>query len=627
MSTETDRREYVFQAEIKQLLHLLSHSLYQSREIALRELISNASDALDKMRYLVLTSGSEPEPLEITLIANEGEKTLVIRDNGVGMNRAELERNLGSIAHSGTGEFMRKLAESPGTSGVSLIGQFGVGFYSAFMIADRVQVQSRRHDESDGWEWESTGEGAYTIAAASEPLERGTRVILHLKADSLDLVKDWKIRDVVRRYSSFVPHPIRLGNGGEVLNSQKPIWVEPRNQVTAEEHTQFYQHLTHRVDETPLWYTHLAADSPIQFRAVLYCPKTNLELLGFTRQEHGLHLCARRILVQSDCRELLPEYLRFVEGLVDSEDLPLNVSRETLQDNGVIRKIRAALLKGVFDRLDRLAEDEPETFAKWHAEFGRAIKEGVITDLIHRERLAKLLRFGSSREEDPAALVSLDQYLGRMVEGQERIYYLAGGDASTLKRSPHLELFRKRGIEVLLLAEAIDSFAVSALETYQGKRLTAIDSSDLGLPGGSAIEPESAEMESGFSKVVNLFRDALGDRVADVRKSERLVENPCCLVSAEGAMTAHMERIMKLANQSFRESRRILELNPRSPLIKRLGQLSANAEHEGFIRDCALQLWSNALLLEGVTPEPEMLVARVSSFIEELADKRSPLIL
>ncbi len=636
-TTETERREYSFQAEIKQLLHLLSHSLYQTREIAVRELVSNAADALDKMRYVALTDESQRESgaLEVVIEGSEAEHRLTIRDSGIGMTRDELVSNLGTIAHSGSGDFLKALAsdaQAKDKSDLSLIGQFGVGFYSAFMIADRVQVRTRSYTEETGWEWESEGTGTFAVKPIEGEMARGTEVILHLKEDAHDFARDWRIKEIVRRYSSFVSYPIRLGANGEVVNDQKPVWVEPKNQVTEEQYLRFYQHLTHHTEEKPLWHLHLAVDSPMQFRAVVYCPPANLERLGFTRFEHGLNLCAKRVLVQSECRELVPEYLRFLRGLVDSEDLPLNVSRETLQDNSVIRKIRSSLVKGVLDRLDGLARDQADVFRTFHDEFGRMLKEGLVVDVANRERIAKLLRFTSSQSGDPKALVSFEEYVARMPGGQKRIYYLAGPDPASIAKSPNLEIFRRQGLEVLFLTDPIDEFAFNALGSYQGKTLTSMDSADLELPESSAgAEPVpatgEAEKESGFTRVVDLFRTALGSRVSEVRESNRLTDSPCCLVNAEGGLSTQMQRILKLANKEFPESARILELNPKAPLIRRLCRLSANHEHEPFIRQCALQLWTNALILDGVTPEPEDLVARVQSFMLEAAEKRSPLIL
>jgi molecular chaperone HtpG len=636
MTTVADRQQYTFQAEIKQLLHLLSHSLYQSREIAVRELISNASDALDKMRYVSLTDETQRDagPLEIVVEGRESERLLSIRDSGIGMTHDELVTNLGTIAHSGSIEFLKAMASgSQAKPDVSLIGQFGVGFYSAFMIADRVRVRTRSYTEESGWEWESDGTGSFTVTPADGPLPRGTEVLVHLKDDAKDFASAWRIKEIVQRYSSFVPHAIRLGEGGEVINDQKPIWVEPKSQVTDEQYTRFYQHLTHHPDETPLWHLHLAADSPIQFRAVVYSPPTNLERLGFHRLEHGLNLCARRVLVQSECRELVPEYLRFLRGLVDSEDLPLNVSRETLQDNSVIRKIRSSLLKAVLDRLENLATEKPEEYQTFYGQFGQMLKEGIVTDPANRERIAKLLRFASSRDDGAALVVSLDDYIARAAEGQNRIYYLGGPDQASIFKNPNLEIFRRRGLEVLYFMDPIDEFAANALGKYQDKELTSIDVADLGLPESAApteVEPAgegTQARESGFARVLDLFRSALGNRVKEVRESKRLVDSPCCLVNADGGYSSQMQRLLKLANKDFPESARILEVNPQAPLIRRLCHLSANTEHEAFIKQCGVQLWSSAMILEGVTADPEDLVARVQTFMAEAAEKRSPLIL
>jgi molecular chaperone HtpG len=626
MSDVAEKQEFAFQAEIKQLLHLLAHSLYQSKEIALRELVSNASDALDKMRYVSLTDQAHRDdaPLEIVIEGRKDERLLIVRDNGVGMTHDELVRNLGTIAHSGSLEFLKNAA-SQSKGDLSLIGQFGVGFYSAFMLADNVRVRTRSYQESQGWEWESDGSGTFRVAPA-EGLPRGTEVILHLKDDVSDFADDSRIRSIVTRYSSFVPHPIRVG--GEVVNSQKPIWVEPKSQVTEEQYQQFYQHLTHRTNESPLWHLHLAADSPIQFRAILYCPPTNMELLGFGRVEHGVSLCAKRVLVQNDCRELLPDFLRFLYGVVDSEDLPLNVSRETLQDNTVIRKIRNTLVKGVLDKLQKMSEESPDEFRTFYQQFGGPLKEGVASDYTHRDRLAKLLRFTSSRTEGTGT-VSLDEYIKRSIPDQKAIYYLGGPDLASVKKSPNLEIFRRRGIEVLFLTDPIDEFVLSSLHTYDGKDLTSIDAADIDLPGtDSEVEPKTEpESKGGLTRVLDLFRSALGDRVKEVRESKRLTDSPCCLVNADGSLSTQMQRLLKMANKDFPAAQRIFEINPSAPLIRRLTSLSANPDHDEFIKKCGLQLWSNALLLEGALTEPEELVSRSQSFMEEAAEKRSPILL
>jgi molecular chaperone HtpG len=637
MDSVQDKQEFTFQAEIKQLLHLLAHSLYQSREIAIRELVSNASDALDKMRYVSLTDEAfrVSEPLEVVVEGRPPDRKLIVRDNGVGMTREEVVANLGTIAHSGSLEFLKSMASRASVSGrtrsqaqadLSLIGQFGVGFYSAFMIADSVRVRTRSYTEETGWEWESDGSGTFTVAVA-EGLGRGTEVILHLKDDARAFAEEAAIKAVLRKYSSFVPHPIRVG--GQVVNDQKPIWVEPKSQVSDEQYQRFYQHLTHHGDEKPLWHVHLAVDSPIQFRAVLFCPPMNLERLGFGRAEHGINLCAKRVLVQGDCRDLLPDYLRFLYGLVDSEDLPLNISRETLQDNTVIKRIRTTLVKGVLDRLQQLADEQADAYRTFFEQFGAHLKEGVVVEAADRERLAKLLRFASSRGEGAGALTSLDEYGSRAPAEPKRIYYLGGPDLAAIRKSPNLEIFRKRGWEVLLLTEPIDEFALSTLRTYDGRTLTSIDSADLELPAAGPGEPAqpTADPTGGFAKVLELFRAALGDRVQGVRESNRLTDSPCCLVNAEGGMSTQMQRLLQLANKDVPAPRRILEVNPASPLIERLARLTANSDHEAFIKQCAMQLWSNALILEGVLPEPEDLVVRVQALMEQAAQTKSPLIL
>jgi molecular chaperone HtpG len=630
MASVGEKQEFTFQAEIKQLLHLLSHSLYQTREIAVRELVSNASDALDKMRYIALTDETRRDtgPLEIVVEGRKEDKQLVIRDSGIGMTHDELVENLGTIAHSGSLDFLKSMAVKPESKAdLSLIGQFGVGFYSSFMIADSVRVRTRSYqEEQGGWEWSSDGTGTFRVTPA-EGLERGTEVILHLKEDAQDLLEDWHIKSVLRKYSSFVPHPIKVG--GEVVNDQKPIWVEPRSQVSEEQYTRFYQHLTHRGDEKPLWHLHLAADSPIQFRAIVYCPPSNVELLGFGRTEHGLNLCVKRIFVQHNCRDLVPEYFRFLYGLVDSEDLPLNVSRETLQDNTVIRRIRNTLVKGVIDRLSQMAEEKPDEYAAFYRQFSMFLKEGVAVDAANRDRLAKLLRFHSTHSE---AETSLDDYVKRMAAEQKRIYYLGGPDMAAIRKSPNLEIFRRRGLEVLFLSEAVDEFVMSALHTFDGKTLTSIDADELELPGTEVETPETKEEEAkttaaGFGRVLERFRKALGERVQEVRESKRLTDSPCCLVNAEGGFSTQMRRLLKMTNRELPESRRIFEVNPAAPLIKRLAQLSSNSEHDAFIERCGLQLYTNALALEGALDEPEALVARVQSFMEEAAEKRSPLLL
>lgn len=628
MSQAVGTQEFAFQAEIKQLLHLLAHSLYQSKEIAIRELISNASDALDKQRFQALSTGggsSDSAPLEIVVEPRPDKGELAIRDNGIGMTHEELVTNLGTIARSGSLEFLKGLAEKKGD--LSLIGQFGVGFYASFMLADKVQVRSKSDSDPQGHEWESDGSGTFRVAPI-ELADRGTEVILHLKPEAKDFTELERIKRVIRTYSGFIPHPIRAG--GEVLNDQKPIWVEPKSQLSEAQYTQFYQHLTHQTGATPLWHVHLSVDSPIQFRAIVYCPPLNREKLGFPRGEYGLSLCAKRVLVDRECRDLVPEFLRFLTGIVDSEDLPLNVSRETLQDNSVIRKIRDAIIKSTLDKLENLAGDQPEAYLKFYREFGMHLKEGILSNRDRREKLAPLLRFSSSQSDPAEQLVSLDDYVKRMKPDQTQIYYVAGPDLATISKSPSLEVFRKRELEVLFLPEPIDEFVVMELGSFASKTFKSIDSAEVAIAGTEVAEtPETDDSEKspGFKRVVELFRQALGERVRDVKASKRLIDSPACLVDAEGMFSSRMERLLRLTDQPAPSIPRILELNPRAALVERLCRLTTNAEHDDFIKLCGLQIWSDVLLLEGVVTEPRDVVERSQQLMEEAAGRRSPLVL
>lgn len=633
----SDVQEFSFQAEIKQLLHILSQSLYQNREIALRELISNASDALNKLRHIQLSDDQyrDDQPLEISLEPNKEAKLLVVRDNGIGMTHDELVENLGTIAHSGSKEFFRGLAAAQTTPGgqpdLSLIGQFGVGFYAAFMLAEKVEVVTRSYREQSGWRWESDGSGRFSVSAVAGDVPRGAQIRLHLKEDMAEFLDPAHLKQVVRRYSTFVPHPIRLE--GETINEQKPIWVEPKGQVTEQQHAAFYQWLTHHSEEQPLWNLHLSSDSPIQFHAILYCPPTNVELMGFGRVERGLNLCAKRVLVEDDCHDLLPEYLRFLRGVVDSADLPLNVSRETLQDNKLLPKLRRVLTKKVLDHLASLADEQPETFKTFYEQFGGIVRTGLGQDFENGERIARLMRFHSTQEEfDPhqpaAPTVSLDEYVRRAVEDQTQIYYLGGPHLKTLVQHPHLDAFRKRKLEVLFLADPIDEFALTQLGRFADKELISIDSEEVKFPKSStpADEPAATPAPPHFTRVVELFRGALAAKIADVRESSRLTGGVCCLVNPQGKMSNQLQKVLSLSVPDYELPKRILEINPRTALMQRLCELSVNPDNDEFIRDCGRQLYANALMTDGVAPDIEDATSRTLRFMEELARSRSAII-
>jgi molecular chaperone HtpG len=634
MTTETAPEEFKFQAEIAQLLHLLSHSLYQNKEIAIRELVSNASDAIDRFRHVTLTdSDQNADDLGIFLESDSEKKTLTIRDNGVGMTHDELVTNLGTIAHSGSVEFLSKLAESDSKGDVSLIGQFGVGFYSAFMLAAQVEVLTRSYQEESGWKWTSDGSGKFTIEA-EDGLERGTQIRLRLKEDMGEFAQTFRLKHILTEYSTFVPYPIKLE--GEHVNDQKPIWVEPKSQVTDEQYKGFYHYLSKRSHEDPLWHLHLTADSPFQFHTVLFCPPTNMELMGFGKAEHGLSLCARRILVQNNSRELLPEYLRFLHGLVDSADLPLNVSRQALQDNSVFRKIRNVLTKRVLSHLNKMGTDSADEYRKFYEQFGPVLREGVASDFENRDALGKLLRFKSSHGDDRAAQISLTDYVGRMSEEQTQIYYHTGPDLKSLERSPNMEAFTSRGVEVLYLTDPVDEFVLNHLGQFEEKELVSIDSAEVKLP--DAAKKDEADDESsdekkdesaspaGFDRVVELIKEDLGDKVEDVRKSDRLTSSACCLVSPEGAPSAQLQKVLAQASDEFTGFKRVFELNPTHPLLARLCELSANSEHDAFVKSCGSQLFTNAMLMEGLVPDVHSTTDRITGFMEELAGARSPIV-
>ena len=636
------QQEFTFQTEIKQLLHILSHSLYQNREIALRELISNASDALNKMRHVQLSEEQyrDDAPLEISFEPDKEASVLTIRDNGIGLTHDELVKNLGTIAHSGSKEFLRSLASSQASgetkADLSLIGQFGVGFYSSFMLAEKVVVVTRSYKEQSGWRWESDGSGRFTITAVEGDVPRGAQIILHLKPEMEEFTEPKRLEYVVHKYSTFVPHPIKLAD--KVLNEQKPIWVEPKNQVTAEQHEGFYQWLAHGAEQKPLWHLHLSSDSPIQFNSILYCPPENFELMGFGSVQHGINLCAKRILVEDDCRDLLPDYLRFLYGVVDSADLPLNVSRETLQDHKLLPKLKRVLTKKVLDHLVSLSDEQPETYATFIQQFSPILRTGIAVDFENRDKIAKLLRFHSTKSycempilavlddaKPPQPMVSFDDYIKRAPDGQKQIYYLSGQSLDAMAKHPHLEAFTKRKLEVLFLEDPIDEYALIQLRSYGGKELMSIDAADVSFPESTnpAEADEQKPLPENLDRVLELVRDALGQHVEDVRESTRLTDSPCCLVNPRSHMSSRLQQVVGQTVKDFEQTRRLMELNPHAALIGRLCELSANADNDEFIRDCGRQLYANSLILDGIIPDFDDTTARSLRFMEELAKTKS----
>jgi len=623
----SEPNEFQFKAETQRVLSLVINSLYTNTEVFLRELISNASDALDKARYLQLTEkdavlDQEGEPgIAITL---DGEaKTLTIEDNGVGMTKEEVIDNLGTIARSGTDAFVKQFSEltkdKKRDEALDLIGQFGVGFYSVFMVAKRVDVQTRTmRKDGEPVLWRSSGEGSYTLLEGDRKTP-GTRITLHLKDEAVEFSTKWRVEAIIKKYSDFVMFPIRLDD--EVINRSSALWRTPKSQVTDEQHAEFFKHITQgRYGDEPLTVVHYTVDAPVQFAALLYVPKkAPLDVFMFQKERPGLRLYAKRVLIMENCETLLPVYLRFVRGVVDSEDLTLNVSRETLQEDRTIKTIESQVTKQVLKELGRLQEDEPETYRAFWEQFGAVVKEGLSVDFKNKDTLVERCLFHSLRSVsgegdsgDGNGLITLKDYVENKQEGQEAIYYITGQDRAHLERSPHLEVFRDKGIDVLLLTDPIDEWVVQALPKYEGLPLESVVHGKLEL---GDQEERSEDEQKRLDAAVSAVSEVLGDRVAEVRLSKRLKETASCLVSRQGDPGANMERIMRVLDDRATERKRILELNPSHPVVH---NLAVQVEKDPTSSNVAL--WSEllldqALLSEGVVEDPASLVKRIQQLL------------
>ncbi|MBU0945984.1 MAG: molecular chaperone HtpG [Proteobacteria bacterium] len=611
MSSQTSTHE--FQAETKKLLDIVIHSLYTERDIFVRELISNGSDALEKMRHESLLKKEIFDghvPLEISINLDEEKHTMTIIDSGIGMTRAELEKNLGTIAHSGSGTFVAELAEAA-KKDVSLIGQFGVGFYAAFMAAEKVTVQSRSWDGSEGNEWISDGTGSFTISECPG-LHRGTRIILDLKEDAYGYAEKWKVENIIKQYSSFVPFPIKLA--GETVNTVQAIWTRSKNEITDEEYNDFYKFVGNAMDE-PHYRLHFAVDAPLAISAVLFVPKENFEGMGFGRVDPGVNLYCQRILIDQHSEHILPEWLRFLKGVVDSEDLPLNISRQALQDNALVLKLRKVITKRFLKFLDEEAQRDADHYLDfWHT-FGIYLKEGVTSDFEFQKELAKLVRFESSRSEDGKP-TSLTDYVERMDEGQDKIYYINGPSRAAIESGPYVEMFTKKNIEIIYTMEPIDDFVLSHLGEFEGKKLVSADRADLDLSTGNdeAAEPvneEKLDSEAG-GELISWLKKTLEDKVADVIDSKRLVDSPAMIVNPSGFMTSSMERVMAASRMEKgmvpESSKKNLEVNLASPLIKQLAELVKN--DAPFAAEVAAQIYDNAMIQAGLVVDPMAMVER-----------------
>lgn len=607
---------HVFQAEIRQLLDIVIHSLYTEREIFVRELISNAADASEKFRHEALTNDALPErdrTLEVRLTVDEEAKTFEIADAGIGMTREELTENLGTIAHSGTKKFLSTLAEGK-KEDVRLIGQFGVGFYSAFMVAKKVVVETRSHHaDSQGWRWESDGTGAYTIAP-SEADFRGTRIRIELKDDAEEFAKSANVREIIRKFSNFVGFPIVLN--GERVNTVEAIWAKSKSDVKDEEYTEFFKFIANAPGE-PLLRQHFSADAPLSIQALLFVPADNMERLGFGRTQPGVDLYCRRVMIMKHPEGLLPEWMRFVRGVVDSEDLPLNISREMLQDNRLVRKLSNVIVGRFIKFLDEQSRTDADKFAKFYETHAFFLKEGVTQDAEHREALAKLLRWESSKTEGEKT-TSLAEYVTRMKPEQKAIYYINGPSRAAIKAGPYLDPFRARDVEVIYLHEALDDFVMNHLNSFDGHRLISADSRDLELSPLDAKDQSEEMPAEAAAELCTWIKTALGDRIGEVRMGDRLVSNPAVAV-ADGFYSNAMQRVMMAVNRKEGDMRPFvaLELNPRHDLVKRLNFLRVN--DEPLARDLAEQVCDNALIAGGLLTDPRNLVERLNRLVARAA--------
>jgi molecular chaperone HtpG len=612
-----------FQAEVSRLLDIVAHSLYSQKEIFLRELISNASDACDRLRYLALTQPvliGEDAAFRVVLEPNAQRRTLTVSDNGIGMSREELIENLGTIARSGTAQFLEQLSGDE-RKDRTLIGQFGVGFYSSFMVADQVEVVSRKAGADEACRWVSDGKGEFTVEAG-ERASRGTTIVLRLREDAAEFVEPSRLRDIVKTYSDHVALPIVLDHKGkeETLNAASALWMRAKSEIKPEQYKEFYHHVGHAGDEP--WLTlHWKAEGLIEYTGLLFVPSAKPFDLFDPLRKHRLKLYVRRVFITDDCQELLPPWLRFVRGVIDSEDLPLNVSREMLQSNPMLTRIRSQIVKRVLAELQKKAKDAPEDYAKFWENFGAVLKEGLYEDRDERDQLLPLARFRSTASE---GLVSLEDYAARMKPGQEAIYTIAGDNLDLLKKSPQLEGFRAKGVEVLLLTDPVDEFWAPAIGKYKDWSFKSATrgGADLAKIGGAEAEKkngaEAAKSDPNCASLVAMFKLALGEAVKDVRLSERLTDSPVCLVADEGDLDIHLERMLRQHRQLDAFSKRILEVNPRHPLVARLASQIGKDGASVVISEVAWVLLDQARIIEGeALPDPAAFSRRLSALLEK----------
>ena len=627
--TETHKQKIEFKAETKKLLDILVHSLYTSKDIFLRELISNSSDALDKVRF-ESNKGTEVAdkdlPLEIKIEFDDKKNTLTITDTGIGMTRDELIANIGTIAKSGSEEFLKQLSESKDAVN-NIIGRFGIGFYSVFMVAKEVIIKSKSYKkDAVAVEWKSDGLGEYEIADLTEEIKRGTTIEIFLKEETKEFSEKYRLESIIKKHSNFISFPIFLEN--EKINTIAAIWREPKSNLKKEQYDEFYKFLTYD-NEEPFETIHTSVDAPLQFNSLLFIPKKSYEYWRFNRDDYGLDLYVRRVLIQHQNKDLLPEYLSFVKGVVDSEDLPLNISRETLQENVIFTKIAQSVTSNILSQLIKIAKDSPERYAEFWNEHGKIFKLGYM-DYANIDKYQQLLRFNSSVSKDEKELVSLEDYVGRMKKDQKEIYYALGTSREAIDLNPHLEIFKAKGLEVFYLYDPVDEFVVTSIRKHKdfdfksvdGVNLKELDKLEDVEKSEEPKEKFSKEDDNAFGKLLLKMKEILGDRVTEVHESKRLKGSPSCLINPDDSMSSTMQKILKMSNQGMAmpAQKRLMEINKDHKLIHNLLNVFKKNESDQFIADTTEQLYESALLLEGNLEDPYKLVNRLNKMLTDASE-------
>ncbi|MEZ6854484.1 molecular chaperone HtpG [Halodesulfovibrio aestuarii] len=615
-------QSYEFKTEVRKLLHIITHSLYTNREIFLRELVSNASDALDKLRFAEAKgeeiAAAELEP-SINIAIDKDAKTITITDTGIGMSKEDLVNHLGTIAHSGSERFLAELAESK-DSASNIIGRFGVGFYSVFMISEDVTVTTRSYKPgSDGFTWKSDGLGSFEIIPAENAPERGTVITINVKDDAAEFLEKFRLERALKQHSSFIPFPIYLD--GEHQNTTPALWREPKSSISKEQYKEFYNYLTFD-DKDPIATVHSAVDAPVQFTSLAFIPTFGRDLSSIGRDDYGLDLYVRRVLIQRECKDLLPDYLSFIKGVVDTEDLPLNISRETLQENVLIRKINQTVTKQILSHLERMAKNDADVYKEFWNVHGKVFRLGY-SDYANRDRFAKLLRFNSSTHETADELTSFEEYVERAKEGQKSVYYISATSREAAKLNPHLEIFTRKGLEVLFLYEPVDEFVMDNLGKFDEFELVAAETvnPDSLKDFEDVVKKEKAEELSEeetatLSDLLAHIKELLGDKVTEVRLSERLSGSPAVLSSPDGA-TSSMEKIMRMMNQDESIPKKVFELNADHPIIRNLLRIYKSDKNDGLVKETVEQLFESSLLLEGYLKDPHAMVSRINDILEK----------